>query len=156
MRYCSTRPIKIPANSYLTKKTIDEPKSIKSTITIADDKEDITCLSGVPLEQEERFVRIYVPTRNTMQSGTNNTHKWKIQFDNQERWENPLMGWTSSADPFSNIDGTLEFGSKEDAVIYCEKNRYNYVIEEKRDKKIIPKSYATIFSWNKRTRSSTK
>ena len=45
---------------------------------------------------KERRCRIFVPARNTMQSGTNNTKKWKIEWDTQERWENPLMGWASS------------------------------------------------------------
>ena len=51
--------------------------------------------SGVPEEQLKRVARIFVPARNAMQSGTNNTHEWKLEFDNQERWENPLMGWAS-------------------------------------------------------------
>ena len=51
--------------------------------------------SGVPEEQLKRVARIFVPARNAMQSGTHNTHEWKLEFDNQERWENPLMGWAS-------------------------------------------------------------
>lgn len=31
-----------------------------------------------------------------MQSGTNNINRWQIDFDTRERWENPLMGWTST------------------------------------------------------------
>lgn len=31
-----------------------------------------------------------------MQSGTDNIQFWQMEFDNRERWENPLMGWTSS------------------------------------------------------------
>lgn len=31
-----------------------------------------------------------------MQSGTDNTHNWVMEFDNRERWENPLMGWSST------------------------------------------------------------
>lgn len=31
-----------------------------------------------------------------MQSGTNNVNNWEMEFDNRERWENPLMGWSSS------------------------------------------------------------
>lgn len=52
-------------------------------------------LSGLPDNQKKRLARIYMPARNAMQSGSNNTQHWKLCFDNQERWENPLMGWTS-------------------------------------------------------------
>lgn len=60
-------------------------------------KDDVSVVSGVPQEHiKDRFVRIYVPTKNAMQSGTHKTKKWKMEFDNRERWENPLMGWTST------------------------------------------------------------
>ncbi|KAK2489149.1 hypothetical protein MC885_012281 [Smutsia gigantea] len=58
---------------------------------------DITTLTGVPEEHiKTRKVRIFVPARNNMQSGVNNTKKWKMEFDTRERWENPLMGWAST------------------------------------------------------------
>jgi len=53
-------------------------------------------MSGVPQEQKKRYVRIFIPARNAMQSGINNTHQWKIEFENEERWENQLMGWGST------------------------------------------------------------
>ncbi|KAB0349377.1 hypothetical protein FD754_014234 [Muntiacus muntjak] len=58
---------------------------------------DITTLTGVPEEHiKTRKARIFVPARNNMQSGVNNTKKWKMEFDTRERWENPLMGWAST------------------------------------------------------------
>uniref|UniRef100_A0AC34FBB1 NADH dehydrogenase [ubiquinone] iron-sulfur protein 4, mitochondrial n=1 Tax=Panagrolaimus sp. ES5 TaxID=591445 RepID=A0AC34FBB1_9BILA len=59
-------------------------------------------------------------------------------------------------DPLSNISGNLDFASKEEAVAFCQKNRWNYDVEEVHERKIIPKQYGTNFSWNKRTRISTK
>ena len=68
-------------NSYIT---IEEPNTLSN-------------ISGVPLDQvEERRVRIYKPAKNAMQSGTFDTQNWKIDFENRARWENPLMGWTST------------------------------------------------------------
>nr|XP_042117473.1 NADH dehydrogenase [ubiquinone] iron-sulfur protein 4, mitochondrial isoform X2 [Peromyscus maniculatus bairdii] len=62
-----------------------------------DEKLDITTLTGVPEEHiKTRKARIFVPARNNMQSGVNNTKKWKMDFDTRERWENPLMGWAST------------------------------------------------------------
>jgi hypothetical protein len=46
-----------------------------------------------------RTVRIYTPTKTTMQSGKQGNGHWRIDFDTLEgggRWENPLMGWGSS------------------------------------------------------------
>jgi hypothetical protein len=59
-----------------------------------------------------------------MQSGTHQLRKWKIDYDNRERWENPLVGWGSTGDPLSSLH--LEFPSKEDAIIYCERMGNSY------------------------------
>merc|ERR1712038_1883763 len=55
-----------------------------------DAKDDITMLSGVPEEHiKTRTVRIFIPARNSMQSGDYKTHTWRIEFDTRERWETP-------------------------------------------------------------------
>ncbi|CAH1797296.1 unnamed protein product, partial [Owenia fusiformis] len=116
---------------------------------------DISVLSGVPEEHiTTRHVRIFTPARNAMQSGTYNTRKWRIEFETRERWENPLMGWTSTGDPLSNVH--VDFSSKEDAIAFCEKNSWEYSVEEKRQPKLKMKSYGDNFSWSKRCRVSTK
>ncbi|KAK3097008.1 hypothetical protein FSP39_005554 [Pinctada imbricata] len=121
----------------------------------AEDKFDVAPISGVPEEHiKGRLVRIYVPTKNAMQSGVYGTRRWKIEFDTRERWENPLMGWTSSGDPLSNLN--CEFNSKEDAITFVEKNGWKYYVEERKEMKQLRKSYGANFSWNKRTRTSTK
>ncbi|XP_003782883.2 NADH dehydrogenase [ubiquinone] iron-sulfur protein 4, mitochondrial [Otolemur garnettii] len=58
------------------------------------------------------------------------------------------------ADPLSNM--VLTFSTKEDAVYFAEKNGWSYDIEEKKVPKPKSKSYGANFSWNKRTRVSTK
>lgn len=48
-----------------------------------------------------RQVRIYQPTKSTMQSAKGKTKRWIVDWDvlsGAGRWENPLMGWASSAD----------------------------------------------------------
>lgn len=118
-------------------------------------KKNISCVTGVPEELvKNRKVRITVPARNAMQSGTYNTRSWRLEFDTQERWENPLMGWGSTADPLSNTE--LHFTTREAAIAYAETQGWNYQIDEPKPVKIKPKSYGSIFSWNKRTRGSTK
>merc|ERR1712018_860963 len=116
---------------------------------------DITAVSGVPEEHiKERYVRIFRPAKNAMQSGTAGVRRWRIEFDNRERWENNLMGWASNADPLSNM--LIEFASKEEAVEFVEKNGWDYWVEDPKERSPKAKSYALNFSWNKRTRKSTK
>lgn len=72
-------------------------KFIEFLFRICHFQQDLTAVSGVPEEHiVTRRVRICLPSKNAMQSGTNNLDYWKIEFDNRERWENPLMGWTST------------------------------------------------------------
>lgn len=60
-------------------------------------KVDLSSVTGVPEEHiKGRLVRIYEPSKNAMQSGTDNIGHWEIDFDTRERWENPLMGWSST------------------------------------------------------------
>ncbi|XP_027206215.2 NADH:ubiquinone oxidoreductase subunit 18 [Dermatophagoides pteronyssinus] len=126
-------------NSYIT---IEEPNTLSN-------------ISGVPLDQvEERRVRIYKPAKNAMQSGTFDTQNWKIDFENRARWENPLMGWTSTGDPNSNL--YLWFPTKEDAIAYCERNGYYYEVDETHERRKLKKTYAENFSWNRRTRIGSK
>lgn len=103
---------------------------------------------------DERQVRISRPSKNVMQSGTASTSCWKIEFDSQTRWENWLIGWTSTADPLSNL--TLTFPSKETAIAYCEKNKLQWFLEDQPERKVRRKSYADNFAYNRRTRLGNK
>lgn len=44
---------------------------------------------------------------------------WKIAHENQGKWVNPLIGWTSTADPLENVGNQLYFSSKEDAIKFA-------------------------------------
>lgn len=45
------------------------------------------------------------------------------------RWENPLMGWTSTGDPYANVgDSALSFDSEEAAKAFAEKHGWEYVV----------------------------
>lgn len=116
---------------------------------------DLTTISGVPEEHiKGRRARIYLPPKNAMQSGTNDTHQWIVDFEQRQRWENPLMGWASSGDPLSNM--RLKFTDQEDAVAFCEKNGWAYLIEASKERKPLKKSYAANFAWDKRSRIGSK
>ncbi|KXN72248.1 hypothetical protein CONCODRAFT_81467 [Conidiobolus coronatus NRRL 28638] len=100
-------------------------------------------VSAAPEELKLRTVRIFRPTRNVMQSGVNATRKWRLDFDILEgsaRWENPLMGWASSSD---YLQGTrINFKTKEDAILFAEKQGWNYYVQEPKQTKFTKKLYA--------------
>ncbi|KAG0142796.1 hypothetical protein CROQUDRAFT_662049 [Cronartium quercuum f. sp. fusiforme G11] len=99
--------------------------------------------SGAPEELSVRPVRIYRPSPTTMQSAKATSHTWRLDWDTLPgggRWENPLMGWASSAD---YMQGTqLDFGSSEAAVGFCEKQGWPYYVQEPKKIKFKPKSYS--------------
>ncbi|XP_002736684.1 NADH dehydrogenase [ubiquinone] iron-sulfur protein 4, mitochondrial-like [Saccoglossus kowalevskii] len=131
-------------------KSLQEVKEVEPT-----DLTPVATVSGIPEEHvKTRLVRIFVPTKNAMQSGTHNTRNWRIEFDTRERWENPLIGWSSSADPLSNL--SVPFKSKEAAIKFAEKNGWRYEVEEKHERTPKVKSYGANFSWDKKTRVTSK
>ena len=79
-----------------------------------------------------------------MQSGNSKFNKWIIEFVTEKPGINPLMGWESSTDTYSEL--TLEFNNKDLAIEYAKKNKINYEIVEPSIKKIIKKSYADNFT----------
>ncbi|KAI1466982.1 ETC complex I subunit conserved region-domain-containing protein [Daldinia caldariorum] len=103
-------------------------------------------LSGAPIELQARTVRIYQPSKPATQSGNWGSHRWRMEWDvlaKGHRWENPLMGWQSSAD---FMQGTrLEFKSKEDAIAFAEKQGYEYFVQEPNTRAFTPKAYANNF-----------
>ncbi|KFM67119.1 NADH dehydrogenase [ubiquinone] iron-sulfur protein 4, mitochondrial, partial [Stegodyphus mimosarum] len=106
----------------------EEQRKLQQNITVPASS-DISSVTGVPEEHiRTRLVRIFKPAKNPMQSGTFNTRKWKMEFETRQRWENPLMGWSSTGDPLSNLN--VQFSSKEEAIAFCEKNGWPYYIEE--------------------------
>ncbi|XP_066942441.1 NADH dehydrogenase [ubiquinone] iron-sulfur protein 4, mitochondrial [Macrobrachium rosenbergii] len=140
--------------SMMTVEEAEHAKAMQGYITI-ETPLDITPVTGVPEEHvKTRRVLIKKPTKNSMQSGTNSLHRWKITFEARERWENPLMGWASTADPLSNVE--INFATREEAIAFCEKNGWFWETEDPPVKPPRAKSYGANFSWNKRTRRSTK
>jgi len=88
--------------------------------------------------------RIYKPSKTAMQSGTKKYDKWIIEFITEKTGINPLMGWESSTDTYSELK--LEFNSKDLAIEYAKKNKINYELIEPKMRKINKKSYADNFT----------
>ncbi|KAJ7944533.1 NADH dehydrogenase [ubiquinone] iron-sulfur protein 4, mitochondrial [Quillaja saponaria] len=99
---------------------------------------EIGMVSGIPEEHLHRRVLIYSPARTATQQGSGKVGKWKINFLSTQKWENPLMGWTSTGDPYSHVgDSALSFDSEEAAKAFAEKHGWDYVV----------KAYADNFKW---------
>ena len=70
-----------------------------------------------------------------MQSGMGKSDKWVLEFETNNPTKNPLMGWESSDDPYTEI--RLEFSTKELASYISNKTGlpkkiiYNNIIEYK-------------------------
>ena len=87
--------------------------------------------------------KIYKPSKTAMQSGVKKFDKWIIEFITDDPGKNPLMGWESSTDTYSELN--LEFKSKDLAIQYAKKNNIHYEIIKPKVRKITKKSYADNF-----------
>ena len=88
--------------------------------------------------------KIYKPSKTAMQSGTKKFDKWIIEFITEKPGINPLMGWESSSDTYSEL--ILEFNTKELAIEYAKKNKIDYELIEPKSRKINKKTYADNFT----------
>jgi NADH dehydrogenase (ubiquinone) Fe-S protein 4 len=89
---------------------------------------ELAVLSGMPEVQAQRVVDIAPYPSKTLQSGDRYNNVWQIKWKrDEERWSNPLMGWTSTADPMSNV--VLDFDSRDDAIAFAKRNGWAYDVK---------------------------
>ena len=87
--------------------------------------------------------KIYIPNKNPMQSGTGKTDKWILEYETKDPTNNPLMGWESSSDTYTELK--LEFTTKDLAITYAKKNKIDFEVIEPKQRKMVKKSYADNF-----------
>ncbi|KAK9743798.1 NADH dehydrogenase ubiquinone Fe-S protein 4 [Popillia japonica] len=135
---------------------LEHARKWRSKPILTPQEEILSETNDIPKElQLTRTARIFKLSKNSMQSGTNNTRFWRVMFDTEERWENPLMGWTSNGDAISNVQ--LHFYTLGDAIRYCQRNSWDYYVDRPRDVNLYKlRSYNQNFAWNRRYRASTK
>ncbi|KAL7245406.1 hypothetical protein ACSBR2_000687 [Camellia fascicularis] len=93
---------------------------------------EVGIVFGIPQEHLRRRVVIYSPARIATQQGSGKVGRWKINFLSTQKWENPLMGWTSTGDPYANVgDAGLSFDSEEAAKAFAEKHGWEYVVKKR-------------------------
>ena len=78
-----------------------------------------------------------------MQSGKKKFNKWILEFITEDPGINPLMGWESSTNTYSELK--MEFSSKELAINYAKKKKIDFELIEPRKRKTVKKSYADNF-----------
>ncbi|XP_021728424.1 NADH dehydrogenase [ubiquinone] iron-sulfur protein 4, mitochondrial-like [Chenopodium quinoa] len=109
---------------------------------------EIGVVAGIPEEHLRRRVVIYSPARVATQQGAGKVGKWKINFLSTQKWENPLMGWTSTGDPYANVgESALTFNSEEDAKAFAERHGWQYEVKKRHTPLLKPKAYADNFKW---------
>ena len=92
--------------------------------------------------------RLYKPSKTAMQSGRSNGKRWVLEFEPEfKRTQDPLMGWTSSADTAQQV--RLNFATRAEALAYCERRNVEVTVREPNERHIKPKSYASNFRWNR-------
>ena len=84
-----------------------------------------------------------MPHKSAMQSGLGKSNRWVLEFETNNPTNNPLMGWESSNDTYSEL--RLEFSTKELAINYAKKKKIDYEIKEPKKRKTVKKSYADNF-----------
>lgn len=95
------------------------------------------------------LAKIYRPAKTAMQSGKAGTKRWCLEFDqNVAPTLDPLMGWTSSADPSGQV--RMYFDSKEEAVAFARAHAIPHQVTEPAETKRIVKAYGDNFAFRRR------
>ena len=94
-------------------------------------------------------IKIYKPSKSSMQSGKGNSKKWLAEYVSEiDTFRDHLMGWNSSIDTKSQIK--IFFNTKEQAINWATKNKFQYFVIEPYTKNTKPKSYASNFDINRK------
>ena len=94
-------------------------------------------------------IRIYKPSKSSMQSGLGETKQWLAEYVNEkDKIKDNLMGWNSSLDTKEQIK--MFFDTKEQAIEWSKKNNEQFIVIEPKERKIKPKNYASNFDMNRK------
>ncbi|KAK1316901.1 hypothetical protein QJS10_CPA05g01197 [Acorus calamus] len=85
---------------------------------------DMKVLFGITCSIEDLMLLVHSHSRQ-------GSHQSKPNEMGSRRWENPLMGWTSTGDPYANVgDAGLGFDSEEAAKEFAEKHGWDYMVKK--------------------------
>lgn len=93
-------------------------------------------------------VRVYKPSRSTMQAGLGATRYWILEYPPEApRTPDPLMGWTSARDTRRQI--RLRFESLEQALDFAREHGLDVDLEDAHATRKRQKSYADNFAYDR-------
>jgi hypothetical protein len=94
-------------------------------------------------------VRIYQPTKSSMQSGQSRSDHWILEFPRNDRaTPDMLMGWQSSSETAHTIH--MAFPSKEEAIAYADKYSLDYHVIKTGNRHARLQGYADNFTPGRR------
>jgi hypothetical protein len=65
-------------------------------------------------------------------------HDWLLEPELlTARTPEPLMGWVSANDTFSELRGRMRFQSQDEAIAFAKRHGWDYVVEEPTERRII-------------------
>ena len=94
-------------------------------------------------------IKIYKPTKSSMQSGLGKTKKWLAEYIIEtDKIKDTLMGWNSSVDTKEQIK--MFFDTKEQAIEWSKQNNHQFIVIEPKERKVKPKNYASNFHMSRK------
>jgi len=89
-------------------------------------------------------IKIYKPSKSSMQSGLGKTKQWLAEYiSEKDKTKDSLMGWNSSSDTKEQIK--IFFDTKEQAIEWSKKNNEQFIVIEPKERKIKPKKLCIKF-----------
>lgn len=91
-------------------------------------------------------VRIYTPSKNTMQAGRAKTGYWLLEYELETpRGPETLMGWTASGDTLNQV--RLEFATMDEAIAFAQKKGWAYTVLPAQERVLKPRNYVDNFKY---------
>lgn len=91
-------------------------------------------------------VKIYQPTKSTMQSGRGKTKRWILEYElATKRQPEPLMGWITSGDTLNQV--RLQFDTSEQAIAHADKMGWHYTLISPETRQIKGRTYLDNFKY---------
>ena len=93
-------------------------------------------------------VRIYQPTKNTMQSGRATLSTWVLEYEpDAAKRADPLMGWIGADDTKGQVK--LRFETRDEAVAFAKSNDLDYTVSVPKVRQVKPKDYSANFAYDR-------
>ena len=91
-------------------------------------------------------VRIFQPSKSTMQSGRGNLDQWVLEYETTTaRKPEDVMGWTAAGDTLNQVQ--LNFNSAADAVKFAQGKGRAYNVQIPHERKVKARNYGDAFKY---------